>query len=89
MGQYKSARNKLEIEGNVERIALKAEANEEYSPALKGWETIAKMEGYFERESDAGQFDRLIAAFQVNVTVNQESPAPDNAIDITPKNKGK
>ena len=61
---------------DVNRLAVKSEAFMEFGNALKAQDLRAKLAGlYHEGDSGSDQFDRIIQAFQINVSVGGQESA--------------
>ena len=64
-----SKESQLERIDNVAELSLK---KDKLQITLNSLDLINKMQGYYEKEGESGQIERVLQAFQVNVEVKNE-----------------
>ena len=64
-----SKQSQLERIDNVAELSLK---DKKLQITLNSLDLINKMQGYYEKEGESGQIDKVLQAFQVNVTVENK-----------------
>ena len=64
--------SKDELLNRINSLSHKAENKDKLQTALNATVEIAKMQGYYEKEGESGQIEKVLQAFQVNVEVKNE-----------------